>query len=73
MSTQKNRRDALLDELLEAFEQWHDKETERVDREVRYLKSVLRGRTGSDRLGSSSTEEAAQIVQNDIDAFLTGA
>lgn len=71
--TARNRRDALLDDLQQAFEQWHQNETKRVDREIRYLKSVLRGRTGSDRLGSANAEEASRIVQTDLDSFLTGA
>lgn len=68
----KERRDALLDELKEAVDNWAEAEEEKVTKEIDFMKSVLRGRTGSERLSRSNTEEARILVIDDIDSFLTG-
>lgn len=65
-------RNALLDELQSALDDWHTQEIQRIDDEVTFIKSVLRGRTGSERLARSNTEEARILVINDIDSFLAG-
>ena len=65
-------RNQLLDELKTALDEWHDKEIKRIDDEVTFVKSVLRGRTGSERLTRSNTEQARVLVINDITSFLTG-
>lgn len=65
-------RNALLDQLKEAVEDWHKKEIKRIDDEVTFVKSVLRGRTGSERLSRSNTEQARVLVIDDITSFLAG-
>lgn len=65
-------RNQLLDELKSALQEWHDKEIKRIDDEVTFVKSVLRGRTGSERLSRSNTEEGRLLVIDDIASFLTG-
>jgi hypothetical protein len=65
-------RNQLLDELKSALDEWHDKEIKRIDDEVTFVKSVLRGRTGSERLSRSNTEQARVLVIDDITSFLTG-
>lgn len=65
-------RDALLDRLKEAFDEWYDAEHSRLTDEATYLKSVLRGRTGSERLSRENTTEAETLVVNDITSFLSG-
>ena len=65
-------RNQLLDELKTALDEWHDKEIKRIDDEVTFVKSVLRGRTGSERLSRSNTEQARLLVIDDITSFLTG-
>lgn len=65
-------RDALLDRLKEAFDEWYDSEHSRLEDEATYLKSVLRGRTGSERLSRENTAEAEVLVVNDITSFLAG-
>jgi hypothetical protein len=65
-------RNRLLDELKAALDEWHDKEIKRIDDEVLFVKSVLRGRTGSERLSRSNTEEGRLLVIDDIASFLTG-
>lgn len=65
-------RNALLDELQRALDDWHTQEIQRIDDEVTFIKSVLRGRTGSERLARSNTEEARILVIDDINSFLAG-
>lgn len=65
-------RNQLLDEVKAALQEWHDKEIKRIDDEVTFVKSVLRGRTGSERLARSNTDEARVLVINDISTFLAG-
>lgn len=66
------RRNALLDELKEALDEWADDAEEKTQDEIDFMKSVLRGRTGSERLARSNTTEARVLVIDDIDSFLTG-
>lgn len=65
-------RDAKLDRLQESFNEWHDTEKARLEDEATFLKSVLRGRTGSERLSRANTTEAEVLVTNDIESFLSG-
>lgn len=66
------RRNALLDELKEALDEWAEAEEEKIDKEGDFMRSVLRGRTGSERLARSNTEEARILAINDISSFLSG-
>lgn len=70
--TQKEERDARLDRLKQAVEEWHENERGRLEDEATFLKSVLRGRTGSERLARENTAEAEVLVVDDITSFLTG-
>ena len=74
MTTQSDteRRNELLDELKEAVDDWAENEEQKVTDEVDFMKSVLRGRTGSERLARSNTQEARLLVIDDIQSFLTG-
>lgn len=66
------RRDQLLDELKSAADAWFQEESKAIDDEVVFLKSVLRGRTGSDRLTRTNTAQGSVLVINDITSFLAG-
>lgn len=72
MTTPKERRDELLDDLLDAVEEYYDAEVSRIDDEVTFLKSVMRGRTGSERLNRSNSARAQVLSINDIESFLAG-
>lgn len=71
--SQKDERDARLDRLKQALDEWHSKETQRLEDEATFLKSVLRGRTGSDRLSRQNTAQAEVLVVDDITSFLAGS
>lgn len=70
--TQREARDALLDRLKQAADDWHTKEKGRLEDEATFLKSFLRGRTGSARLSRENTAAAEVLVIDDIATFLTG-
>ena len=74
MTTQSDidARNALLDQLKNALEDWHTQTIQKIDDEVDFAKSVLRGRTGSERLQRSNTSEAQILVIDDITSFLAG-
>ncbi len=74
MTTQSDteRRNQILDELKSATEDWYEIESKRITDEVAFVKSTLRGRTGSERLQRSNTEEARVLIIDDISSFLTG-
>jgi hypothetical protein len=74
MTTQSDleARNQILDQLKQALDDWHTHEIQRIDDEVTFMKSVLRGRTGSERLARSNTAEAQILVINDINSFLAG-
>ncbi len=65
-------RNELLDDLKEAVDEWYDAEKKRIEDEVTFVKSVLRGRTGSERLARANTREAQILVIDDINTFLAG-
>ncbi len=65
-------RNQLLDRLKTAFDEWYDAEHSRLEDEAVFLKSVLRGRTGSARVSRTNVAEAEVLVVNDITSFLTG-
>lgn len=74
MATQSqiDARNAKLDRLKTALDEWYDHEKTRLTDEATFMKSVLRGRTGSDRLSRSNTAEAEVLVTEDITSFLAG-
>lgn len=74
MATQEeiDARNERLDELQQAVDDWHEREKERLEGEATFLKSFLRGRTGSERLSRSNTSEAESLVTDDITSFLAG-
>lgn len=75
MATQEeiDARNAQLDQLKEAVDEWHEAETARLEDERDFLKSFLRGRTGSERLSRRNAAEAEALVNDDITSFLSGS
>jgi hypothetical protein len=75
MATQEeiDRRNERLDQLQQALDEWHEAEQSRYEDEAAFLRSFLRGRTGSERLSRSNTAEAEGLVVNDIASFLSGS
>lgn len=65
-------RNQKLDRLQRALEEWYGVEEKRLKDEATYLRSVLKGRTGSERLARANTETAEVLVATDIQSFLAG-
>jgi len=65
-------RNARLDELASAIQDWaQTKRTYYMD-QVALAKSILQGRTGASRLAKSNVDAVSSIVVNQINQFLTG-
>jgi hypothetical protein len=74
MSTQaptKDARDANLDALKKAVDEWAKTETARLENEVKFLRSVLLGR-GASEAGTKNLEEVSKLLQAEIDEFIVG-
>lgn len=70
--SRRDRRNELLDELKSAADEWYEREKKRIEDEVSFMKSFMRGRTGSERLAGSSTEQMGVYAENSINVFLAG-
>ena len=73
MSTQiptKTERDDNLNLLKSEVATWAKKQIERLDNEAKFMRAVVKGRTGSEELGSLNLFEASVIVQAEIDEFI---
>lgn len=70
--TKQADRDARLDALKKATEEWTEKETKRLEDEAKFLKSVLKGRTGAGRLANQNVADSSKLVVDEISQFLEG-
>ena len=71
-SPEKAARDARLDALRVAAEDWGKRETQRLKNQVALSKRMLKGRTGSERLAHATTKSVSSLTVDEINAFLTG-
>lgn len=62
-------RDANLDTLKQAADDWFDKEQKRLDNETKFLRSVLKGR-GLKEAGSKNLEAISAVVVEEINSFI---
>jgi len=65
-------RDKRLDDLKDATDKWADKEIKRYEDEVKFLKSILKGRTGAGRLTNQNVTDSSKLVVDEISQFLEG-
>lgn len=65
-------RNARLDALKTAVEQWAEQQKERLNAQVALGKRILKGRTGSERLAQASVQSVSDLTVNKINDFLTG-
>lgn len=63
-------RDARLDALVTATQQWADKRIKQFTNQVALSKALLKGRTGSERLARANVRAGSKLVTNAIDDFL---
>lgn len=67
----KDERDENLDALAEAVDEWGQKERDRLENEVKFMRAVLKGRTGEDKAGTDALDSASALLQAEINDFLT--
>lgn len=72
LAERKADRDARLDALKAATDEWADKETARLTDEATFLKSILKGRTGAGRLANQNVADSSKLLVSEISQFLEG-
>lgn len=70
MAASVSERNARLDALEKATEEWAKSSKGRLLEQVAISKAILRGRTGSDRLAEAGIEATSELVIQEIDDFL---
>lgn len=65
----KAERDANLDELKKAFQEYADREEQRLDKETQFLQSILQAR-GASSVGALNLRDAVTLLQDEVAAFL---
>jgi len=65
----KESRDANLNALLAATQEWGQKEKTRLDNETLFLRSVLTGR-GATAAGDANLEAAVSALEGEIDQYI---
>jgi hypothetical protein len=66
----KADRDANLDALSNAVKKWGDQEKARLENEVKFLRAVLKGRTGSEKAGTQNLEALSSLLQAEVSEFI---
>ncbi len=66
------QRNARLDQLQKDANAWFDRRTKEINDRVKLSKNILKGRTGSERLSSATSNAATDSIVNEVDQFLTG-
>lgn len=66
-----DERDANLDKLTKAMDDWFEDEKRRLDNEAKFMRSVLKGRGVSDA-GTRNLDEASALLQSEVDEFIVG-
>jgi len=65
----KDERDANLEALKKAVDEWAEVEIRRLENETTFLRAVLQGRGASD-LGTKNLALASRLLQTEINQFL---
>jgi hypothetical protein len=68
----KAERDARLDELETATEEWAAKRKTYLENQAAIAKKLLKGRTGMERLNNQSVQKASSLLVDEINQFLSG-
>lgn len=65
-------RNARLDTLQTAVQQYAKAQRATLNKQVARCKTILRGRTGSERLAQAAVQQGTTLVVQQINEFLTG-
>lgn len=63
-------RDANLDQLKDAVKNWSKKEQDRLEHEVKFMRTVLKGRTGSEKAGTENLNTLQEILKLEVEDFI---
>lgn len=66
----KAARDANLDMLKTAVKTWGEKEKTRLENEVKFMRAVLKGRTGSEKAGTQNLDTLQEILKLEVEDFI---
>jgi hypothetical protein len=66
----KSERDGNLELLKKKVKEWADDEIKRLDNEAKFMRQVVKGRTGSEVVGQTNLIESSLLVQSEIDEFI---
>ena len=66
----KRRRYENLNTLMTEVKTWAEDQIKRLDNEAKFMRAVVKGRTGSEELGSLNLFEASKVIQAEIDEFI---
>lgn len=66
----ETERNARLDALQAATTQWGESRKRKLADQVTIAKTILRGRTGSDRLAEAAVSATSDLLAEQIDDFL---
>ena len=66
----KVARDANLDTLKAAVKMWGDKEKTRLENEVKFMRAILKGRTGSEKAGTQNLNTLQEILKLEVEDFI---
>jgi hypothetical protein len=66
----KAKRDANLDTLKSAVKEWGAKEKTRLENEVKFMRAVLKGRTGSEKAGTKNLDTLQEILKLEVEDFI---
>jgi len=67
----KAERNANLDALKSAVDEYAEDEKRRLENETKFLRAVVQGRGASDA-GTANLAEAGKVLQVEIDQFIIG-
>lgn len=68
----QEQRNALLDDLTSALEDWYKVETKAIKDEADFVRSTVKGRGGAMSLSKNNVETAKVLVIDDVNSFLAG-
>ena len=70
ITTSRQERDALLDQLDREVRRWTQSERKRITKESDFLKKVLKARAGAGRVSTSNIERVSKLTADNINQLL---
>lgn len=68
----KTERDKRLDQLKAAVDEYGEKKKKQLDADVKFMKSVIKSRTGAGLLSNQAVVDSTKFLVDSIKQFLEG-